>query len=346
MAYKYKPPYTITTEILNYVVKIGEILGELKAETDTAVVPKLRRDNKIKTIQASLAIEGNTLSLEQVTAVIAGKRVLGLPREVREVRNTFTAYEELPNWSPHSRKDLLAAHGLLMAGLADETGCFRSGGVGIQRGSVVVHMAPPASQVSRLMDDLLSWLRRTDECPLVKSCLFHYEFEFIHPFQDGNGRLGRLWQTLILSRWRPIFALLPVESVIRDRQQEYYTALRTSDNASDATPFVTFMLSAILQALEEIKDSTDHVTDHVTDQVKRLLHVIRNSQCSASEIMAKLGLSHRPTFRKNYLQPALHSRLIEMTHPDTPRSRNQQYRITARGTKLLTTFQIKGEQQG
>ena len=216
---QYTPSYRITPGILHSIEQIGEALGNLRVASDSAVVPILRRGNRIKTVQASLAIEGNSLSLEQITAVLAGKRVLALPREIQEVRNAFAAYEKLSDWSAHSRADLLAAHGLLMAGLVDETGRFRSGGVGIQRDAEVVHVAPPAERVPALMDDLLAWLEKTDEHPLVVSCVFHYEFEFIHPFEDGNGRLGRLWQTLILSHWRPIFALLPVESIIRDSQR-------------------------------------------------------------------------------------------------------------------------------
>ncbi|MDP2268515.1 MAG: Fic family protein, partial [Deltaproteobacteria bacterium] len=234
MTDQYTPPYRITPGILHSIEQVGEALGNLRAVSDSAVVPVLRRGNRIKTIQASLAIEGNSLSLEQVTAVLAGKRVLAQPREIQEVRNAFAAYEKLTEWTAHSRADLLAAHGLLMAGLVDEIGRFRSGGVGIQRGREVIHVAPPAARVSELMDNLLAWLEKTDEHPLVASCVFHYEFEFIHPFEDGNGRLGRLWQTLILTRWRPIFAFLAVESIIHNRQQAYYAALGTADHAADA----------------------------------------------------------------------------------------------------------------
>ena len=183
---RYAPPYHITYGILHSIERIGEALGKLRTHSDNATVPILRRGNRIKTIQASLAIEGNTLSLEQVTAVIAGKRVLAPQREIQEVRNAFAAYEELPNWSPYSRKDLLAAHGLMMAGLVDEIGCFRSGKVGIQGGGKMIHLAPPAERVPGLVDDLLAWLEKTDEHPLVSSCVFHYELEFIHPFQDGE----------------------------------------------------------------------------------------------------------------------------------------------------------------
>lgn len=335
MSDRYTPPYHITPAILHLIEQIGEALGKLRVHTDIAIVPLLRRGNRIKTIQASLEIEGNTLSLEQVTAILDGKRVLGLPREIQEVRNAFAAYEELPNWSAHSRKDLLAAHGLLMAGLVDEIGRFRSGGIGIHRGREVVHVAPPADRVPALISDLLSWLKKTDEHPLVASCVFHYEFEFIHPFQDGNGRLGRLWQTLILSRWRPVFAMLPVESIIRDRQRDYYAVLGQADHAADAAAFIEFMLNAILHAIEEAALGSDQDSDHQSDQVIRLLRVLRKSQRSASDIMAELGLAHKPTFRKNCLHPALAAGLIEMIHPDTPRSRNQKYRLTARGEQLM-----------
>ena len=332
---RYAPPYRITPGILHSIEQIGEALGNLRLHSESVAVPILRRGNRIKTVQASLAIEGNSLSLEQVTAVLSGKRVLAQPREIQEVRNAFAAYEKLSDWTAHSRADLLAAHGLLMAGLVDETGRFRSGGVGIQRGGEVVHVAPPAERVPALMDDLLAWLEKTDEHPLVAGCVFHYEFEFIHPFEDGNGRLGRLWQTLILIQWRPIFALLPVESIIRDRQQDYYAALGRADDAADATAFIEFMLAAIQRAIEESALMSDQESDHQSDQVMRLLLALRKSQRSAVELMTELGLSHRPTFRKNYLHPALEAGWIEMTQPGTPRARNQKYRLTASGLQLL-----------
>ena len=332
---RYAPPYRITPGILHSIEQIGEALGNLRLHSESVAVPILRRGNRIKTVQASLAIEGNSLSLEQVTAVLSGKRVLAQPREIQEVRNAFAAYEKLSDWTAHSRADLLAAHGLLMAGLVDETGRFRSGGVGIQRGGEVVHIAPPAERVPALMDDLLAWLEKTDEHPLVASCVFHYEFEFIHPFEDGNGRLGRLWQTLILIQWRPIFAFLPVESIIHDRQQDYYAALGQADNTADATAFIEFMLAAIQRAIEESALMSDQESDHQSDQVMRLLLALRKSQRSAVELMTELGLSHRPTFRKNYLHPALEAGWIEMTQPGTPRARNQKYRLTASGLQLL-----------
>lgn len=249
MSQSYQPPYSITANILNAVAEISELLGRWSASHQGALSPQLRRDNRIRTIQASLAIEHNSLSLEQVTAILEGKPVLGLPREIQEVRNAFAAYEQLPYWQSTNGEHLLAAHERLMFGLMDNSGQWRNGGVGIFRDEQLIHMAPPATQVPRLMQDLLSWLNTTDSHPLIASCVFHYEFEFIHPFSDGNGRLGRLWQTLILSQWRAEMAYLPVESIIREQQNEYYRVLGVADQASDCTVFVEFMLDALVQAL-------------------------------------------------------------------------------------------------
>ncbi|WP_313117729.1 Fic family protein [Ectopseudomonas guguanensis] len=323
---QYQPPLTLTPQMLALAAEISEQVGLLTAQREAALTPQLRRGNRIRTIQASLAIENNTLSVEQVTAVLDGKRVLGLPREIQEVRNAFAAYEVMPGWQPHSQADLLAAHGLLMQGLIDDAGRYRQGGVGIYREGRLLHMAPPASRVASLMQDLLRWLGASDWHPLIASCVFHYEFEFIHPFADGNGRMGRLWQTLILSQWRPVLAYLPVETVIRDQQEAYYAALAAADQAAEATPFVEFMLAALRQALVEAGQS-DQVIDQVTDQVARLLQALpAGVALKSSELMQRLGLSHRPTFTQNYLKPALAAGLIEMTDPASPRSPAQQYR--------------------
>ena len=323
---QYQPPLTLTPTMLALVAEIAEQVGRLTACEEAAITPQLRRGNRIRSIQASLAIENNTLSVEQVTAVLDGKRVLGLPREIQEVRNAFAAYEAMPGWQPHSQADLLAAHGLLMQGLIDDAGRYRQGGVGIYREGRLLHMAPPASRVASLMQDLLRWLGASDWHPLIASCVFHYEFEFIHPFADGNGRMGRLWQTLMLSQWRPVLAYLPVETVIRDQQEAYYAALSTADQAAEATPFVEFMLAALRQALVEAGQS-DQVTDQATDQVARLLQALPSGAAlKSSELMQRLGLSHRPTFTQNYLKPALAAGLIEMTDPASPRSPAQQYR--------------------
>lgn len=329
----YSPPFSLTSQALDLVVRISEEIGRLGLRQETPTAPALRRANRLKTIQASLAIENNTLTLEQVTAVVAGKRVLGPAKEILEVQNAFAAYEVLETWKPWKAKDFLKAHKILMTGLVTRPGHYRTGGVGIAQGEKVVHLAPPASRVTGLMNDLLGWLKQTDVHPLIASCVFHYEMEFIHPFEDGNGRMGRLWQTLILSQWKPALAYLPVESVIRDRQQEYYQALATSDQQGQCTTFIEFLLSALLQALQETAETdqvSDQVTDQVTDQVKALLKCLEKGPLTATACLKKLGLSHRPSFRKNYLQPSLQRGLVEMTLPDKPNSRFQKYRLVDR----------------
>ena len=327
---RYQPPLTITPTILNLAEQIGETIGRWALTTESELSPKLRRGNRIRTIQASLAIENNTLNVEQVIAVLEGKRVLGLPREIQEVRNAFAAYECLPQWQPTAINDLLAAHGLLMAGLLDDAGHLRSGGVGIYRGDALMHMAPPASRVGALMQGLLDWLARGELHPLVASCVFHYEFEFIHPFADGNGRLGRLWQTLILSRWKPLLAFLPVEIVVRDRQDDYYQALADADRIADTAPFVAFMLQALHTAMSETA-----LTDPVSDPVKQLLAAFHHDEAlKIGELLNRLGLQHRPTLRKNYLRPALAGGWIEMTQPESPNSPVQKYRLTLKSLKL------------
>lgn len=246
----YQPPFTITTDILNLVAQISQQVGELNASQLNAS-PQLRKQNRIKTITGTLAIEGNSLTEEQITAIVEGKPVLGSVRELAEVKGAIAAYDALPAFTPSAIDDLLTAHGLMLSDILVNAGEFRSKGVGIHKGGVVHHVAPPAHQVSGLMADLIQWLKQTKDHPLIASCVFHYEFEFIHPFADGNGRMGRLWQTLILSKWHPLFLSLPLESVIKDHQQAYYYALEQADNQADSTPFIHFMLSVIQQTLAQ-----------------------------------------------------------------------------------------------
>lgn len=331
---KYNPPFTITPAIVNLIAEIGETIGRYTVLAEQHLTPRLRRKNRIRTIQASLAIENNTLTLEQVTAVIDGKRVLGHPREIQEVLNAFASYEAMKDWEASAEEDLLAAHELLMRGLMEEAGRYRSGEVGIYRGEQLVHMAPPSDRVPKLMSDLLDWLEKTNGHPLVASCVFHYEFEFIHPFADGNGRLGRLWQTLILKNWKPLLAYLPVETVIRNRQEDYYRVLAVADQQAHATPFIEFMLSALRDAVREAV-VTDQVGDQVIDQVAALMSAIGSGERGSNDLMQALGLSHRPTFRQNYLNPALDEEWIERTQPDSPRSPTQRYRLTGKGQRWL-----------
>ncbi|MGJ0514250.1 MAG: Fic family protein [Methylomicrobium sp.] len=337
----YQPPFQITPIILALVAEISEQLGRWSAnlgEGDESLSPQLRRGNRIRTIQASLAIEHNSLTVEQVMAVLEGKRVLGLPREIQEVRNAFVAYEQLPHWQPYNSQHLLAAHGLLMQGLVDDAGRWRNSGVGIYRDQQLLHMAPPPSQVQRLMADLLAWLKQSTVHPLVASCVFHYEFEFIHPFSDGNGRMGRLWQTLILSKWKPALAYLPVETVIRNQQSEYYAALSAADKASDATGFVEFMLQALLAAMREVVLATPHPDSSApsrhqvgtklkltSDQLFVFEHM--EGEMSLVDLMALLNRKDRTKFRQQVLAPLIDLGLVEATVPDRPTSSRQKYRL-------------------
>lgn len=250
--YHKKPPFEITSSILGKAAEIGELVGQLNSAQGLSVNPTLRRTNRIRTIYSSLAIEQNTLSLEQVTAVLSGKRVLAPPRDVAEVRNAYEAYERLDSLDPYSVEDLLTAHAVMTRGLVEESGCFRSGPVGVaDKQGNILHFGTLPDYVPGLVRELLDWVRDSDLHMLIKSCVFHYELELIHPFADGNGRMGRLWHTLLLTRWKPMFAWLPVESIIHDRQEEYYGAINRSNYEGESTAFIEFMLSSIQEALLE-----------------------------------------------------------------------------------------------
>ena len=244
----YKPPYIITPTMIGLIEQIGEALGVFARSADADDL-RLRRIHRIQTIRGSLAIEGNTLSEEQISTILDGKPVIAPPREVQEVRNAIKAYDEFQSWNPALQRDLLKAHETLMVGLLDAPGHYRSGGVGVGGPGGLVHVAPPPGRVPELMGNLFDWLENTPEHPLIKSCVFHYEFEFIHPFEDGNGRMGRLWQTLILSRWNPLFARIPVENMVYASQQDYYAAIAESTKTAESTPFIEFMLRVIEGAL-------------------------------------------------------------------------------------------------
>ena len=248
-----KPPFEITTAILSDVATISELVGSIGSTQNLSTNPTLRRQNRIKTIYSSLAIEQNTLSLEQVTAVLSGKRVLAPPKDIAEVQNAYEIYDHLSELNPYSVKDLLLAHRVMMRDLVSEAGMFRSRPVGVvdSEGNIL-HFGTLPQYVPDLVEELLQW---TEESPLpllIKSCVFHYEFEVIHPFADGNGRIGRLWHTLLLSQWNPLFAWLPVESIIHDHQQEYYDAINRSNALGEGTPFLEFMLGVIKEALQEV----------------------------------------------------------------------------------------------
>jgi Fic family protein len=333
MTSSYQPPFTITSDIVRLIAEISEQLGRMAALKEQQSL-NLRRINRIRTIQGSLAIEGNTLSEEQITAILEGKRVVAPPKEIQEARNAFKAYEQLDNWQASNEKHLLQAHQLIMDSLIDDAGKYRKGNVGVMSGDTVVHMAPPAKRIRKLMNDLLGWLRATDQHPLITSSVFHYEFEFIHPFSDGNGRIGRLWQTLILSGWNPLFAQLPVESMVHTHQSEYYQSINISTQKTDSAPFIEFMLGTILETIDQTL--TPHVTPHVTPQVRELLSHVK-SEISRDDLQTALGLSDRKSFRERYLKPALEAGLIEMTIPEKPQSRLQKYKLTLLGKKVATS---------
>jgi len=325
---KYQHQFHMTDKITNLTADICELLGQIKILSNGKFSPYLRKENRIRTIHSSLAIEYNSLSLEQVTAIIDGKRILGNPVEIKEVKNAYTTYEMMLTLDPFSVDDLLKAHEAMMKELISENGRFRSGGVGVFNGKALVHMAPPANMVPGQIQDLFSWYKTSEIHPLIRSAIFHYEFEFIHPFADGNGRIGRMWHSLLLGRWNEIFYWLPVEDLIRSRQEEYYKALGKSDRDADSSAFVEFLLQVILDTLQNTTVvGNDEVEEQKDPLVDTLREAIGKDTLSATEIMKRLGLSHRPTFRQNYLNPALSHGVIEMTIPDKPNSRNQKYRL-------------------
>lgn len=290
----YAPPFNITDEILWLVSEISEQVGALNAVLGTRIPsPMLRKENRIKTIHSSLAIEHNSLSLQQVTDVINGKHVLGAPNEIQEVKNAIQVYQLMKSLDAFKETDLLRAHKLMMADLVDNAGQYRKGGVGVFAGEQCIHMAPPADRVPTLMADLFEWISQTDTHPLVSSCVFHYEFEFIHPFMDGNGRMGRYWQTMLLSRWKGIFAWLPVETIVKQHQQDYYNAIAQSDAQGDSTAFIAFMLRCILQSVKEQQKVTDKVADKVTDKSEdKLLNIIRETpSVTIPQLMQMLSMS-------------------------------------------------------
>ncbi|MDD4514472.1 Fic family protein [Massilibacteroides sp.] len=268
----YKPPYKITPKIIDLVSKISEAVGSFYAQEEL----RLHRINRIKTIQGSLAIEGNSLTTDQITAILDGKPVIAPINEVQEIRNAIKAYELLDKLNPNSIEDLLKAHLTMETGLIDDAGHFRSGGVGVASGEEIIHYAPPAHLVPQLMKDLFEWLNMTDEHPLIKSCIFHYEFEFIHPFSDGNGRTGRLWQTLILSNWRPVFKNLPIENIVYKYRKEYYKAIAISGGEDGCTPFIEFILGVIDETLALESNTPRSTRDKIIEQIRNNTKITRN----------------------------------------------------------------------
>ena len=297
----YQPPFVVTPLILNQVIEIGELMGHWAAMAGRAS-SLLRKENRIRTIQASLSIEHNSLTTEQVTALMEGKRILAPAKDIQEVRNAILAYEKMSEWKSEQLSDLLQAHRVLMLGLVDNPGQLRVGNVGVYREKQLIHMAPPASQVLRLMNDLLGWLKTTELHPLIAGAVFHYQFEFIHPFADGNGRMGRLWQTLILREWRSELAWLPVETLIHYQQDRYYQVLGQCDRQSSCTPFIEFILENIISALQEglgkASPLSEEMSSDLLDIEKRILQILSNQPGrSAKSIADECEISARTVER-------------------------------------------------
>ena len=325
---EYKPPFTITNQILSYVSSISEKIGRITAKNNLEAKPHLRKNNRIKSIHSSLKIEANSLTLGQVKDVINGKAVLGEAKEIREVKNAYAAYERLSEIDPYSLLHLKQFHGIMTKYLVEESGAFRTGEEGVFNGDQCIFMAPPARFVPQLMEELFGWMKeaQSDVHPLILSSVFHYEFVFIHPFSDGNGRMARLWHTAILSKWKSVFEYIPIESQIEKFQDEYYEAIAKCHVAGESTVFIEFMLSQIDKILDEITIQIQRENDHLSEAVRELLEVMEyDVPYTSNTLMERLGLKSREGFRRNYLRPAIEMNLIQMTIPDKPNSRNQRY---------------------
>lgn len=289
-----KPPYTITDKILALVASISEKIGEINASHLYKPATELRKKNRIKTIQSSLEIEGNTLTEEQITALLENKRVIAPQKDILEVQNAIKVYQQLNQFNPYQLKDLVKAHAVLMNGLIDNPGKLRTTNVGIVKGSKVEHIAPGGTMINGLMKDLFHYLKADNDLALIKSCVFHYEFEFIHPFTDGNGRMGRLWQTLILMQQYPVFEYLPVETLIKQKQTEYYSKLSESDKKGNSTPFVEFMLGIILESLNGLLQ-TQSVTLHTEDRISLFKEKIAKNKFTRKHYMQSFKNISAPT---------------------------------------------------
>lgn len=309
MDQEYKPPFEITETITNLTLDICQLVRQFQATDELSKDPKLRKANRIKSIYSSLSIEHNSLSEDQVTAVINGVKVVAPSRDILEVQNSCKAYDQIPKLNPYNIKALLNAHATMMKGLSDDAGYFRARGVGVYKGNELIHMGTRPELVPSLIQQLIDWTKKSKIHPLIKSCIFHYEFEYIHPFSDGNGRTGRLWHTLILSKWQPLFAWIPIESLIHERQKEYYKALSVSDNEGKSTRFIEFMLTVIRDVLKKNVGINDGIGVGIdvgikkvkeskkTTQRKVLDFLQENPTASAIWVAFELGLSSRQVER-------------------------------------------------
>lgn len=324
----YKPPYTITDEMLRLVASISEKVGHMKGRRELEQRPHLRRNNRIKSIHSSLKIEANSLALDDVRDVISGRVVLGDAREILEVKNAYAAYESMHNFDPYKLEDLQSAHKLMMDGLIPDAGAFRHSNEGVFAGDKCIFIAPPPELVPEQMSSLFTWMNQARKTlhPLIISSVFHYEFVFIHPFSDGNGRMARLWQTLLLYQWQDFFAYIPIESRIEQFQEAYYDAIARCHVVGSADSFVEFILTQIDKALDEVSIQAAEEAAADYSYVDRMMEVMEyDIAYSSHAIMERLGLKSKETFRKNYMNPAINMGYVRMTEPDKPNSRNQKY---------------------
>ncbi len=322
----YKPPYEITTLMLNKIAAIMRIIGKFSSMNNLSNQPLLRRKNQIKSIHSSLAIENNQLSESQVKDLINGKLVIGPQKDILEVQNAIKVYEHIQDINPYSQKELFKYHKILMTSLVSDAGSYRKGRVGVFDDEKAIFMAPPADRVPALMNDLYDYINHYDENILIKSCVFHYEFEFIHPFSDGNGRIGRLFQTCLLAKEEELFFYLPVESIIKKEQQAYYDAISRSNQEGASTEFIEFMLDAIIETMNETLKQSNIEKGSLSIQAKKLLSLMEEGiPYTAIELMEKVCIKSRASFKKHYLDTLLQSGMIEMTLPEKPKSRNQRY---------------------
>lgn len=324
----YTPPYNISNKMLSLVSEISDKVSRLTYNGSLEARPHLRKNNKIRSIHSSLAIEANSLSLGQVKDVINNKMVLGEQKEIQEVKNAYEAYEMLSVINPFDLSDLKKLHSVMTKYLVDESGEFRKGEEGVFNGDRCIFMAPPARLVPELMEQLFSFMneQRKEVHPLIMSAVFHYEFVFIHPFSDGNGRMARLWHTALLYNWKPIFEYIPIESQIEKFQEDYYEAIAKCHINGDSNFFIEFMLEQIDKVLDELLEQVKSVDVDYSAYTKKLVDVMKYDVAyTAKELMELLDLKSRSSFRENYLLPALKGGYVEMTLPDKPNSRNQRY---------------------
>lgn len=324
----YIPPFTISNKMLELVAAISEKVGHISSHKDLQSKPQLRKNNRIRSIHSSLKIEANSLSLSEVRDVINGKLVLGDQKEIQEVKNAYNAYEKLEDINPFSIVDLKKLHGVMTFKTVDESGEFRKGDEGVFSGDKCIFVAPPPRMVPELMKDLFGWMNRskTQVHPLIMSAVFHYEFVFIHPFSDGNGRMARLWHTALLHNWRKIFAYIPLESQIENFQNEYYDAIAKCHVNGNSDVFIEFMLEQIDQILDDVIVQVSSSEAYASEYVKKLLGCMEyDVPYTANALMKQLGLKSKENFRKNYMNPALEQGFVKMTLPDKPNSRNQRY---------------------